>query len=711
MDTDAPLNSNITTGSLINSRGSELLLDLKNNNLFSTKIPDGEQTYSGYVPPDSTWIRQAFMVPTVSGNILVSSLSAQDKLNRTFSSATLKFTDSSIGGNTVINPLPQYTPYCDVREPGILLDTGPVTTLPPTGYSNQGMGGYYSEAIDDNNQVIHLRFGLPVFNSLTQFFTGMYSGDLAAAARAGRLTDNIVQSFFQAAGNAVGFAISPLFIVPLGIMFLAKAANFFLGAPTSKFYSLKPSMPTYWNAVNNLVNQLAVNSGLSSYVDTKQSTVLTRGTDGQDLQQSQVINVVGKFLPPGLIRNDGTIDVYAIANRAARMSIQHDTLLAKAFEDASQTDSYFDILRNYAKYSKTNPYPKASPNLASYLDRFWNFAAYNKAQNTNDSVEKDPRINSNPDIKGAYQNSSPPGLVDYLIANWNDGGEFVSFRVDYTGSISESFSNSVAESSLQSKINSMSSANRETRFSVADGNVGFGVGAVVDAIKGFTSGVAEIIHFDGLAAFAGSAFVDIPKHWDTSSFNGPSTSYTISLVSPYAGNPVAQLLDVYIPLAMLICGVAPLATGKQSHVSPFLCELHDRGRCITRMGVITSLSITRGTSNTGFNNDSKALAIDVSFTITDLSSVLSIPIQPGFSVANSLDGLFDAENTFTDYLMTLAGVKLADTIYRIPMLRYNINREMAQLNSFFSTSHVASYISSLPGVNLISAAMRGTDRK
>ena len=46
MDTDAPLNSNITTGSLINSRGSELLLDLKNNNLFSTKMEKRKDIFS-----------------------------------------------------------------------------------------------------------------------------------------------------------------------------------------------------------------------------------------------------------------------------------------------------------------------------------------------------------------------------------------------------------------------------------------------------------------------------------------------------------------------------------------------------------------------------------------------------------------------------------------------------------------------------------------
>jgi hypothetical protein len=91
------------------------------------------------------------------------------------------------------------------------------------------------------------------------------------------------------------------------------------------------------------------------------------------------------------------------------------------------------------------------------------------------------------------------------------------------------------------------------------------------------------------------------------------------------------MFNIYIPLAMIMAGALPLATGKQSYTSPFLCEVHDRGRLLTRLGIIDSLSITRGTSNLGFNNVGKAMSMEISFSVLDLSSIMSMPIRPSFS--------------------------------------------------------------------------------
>lgn len=48
------------------------------------------------------------------------------------------------------------------------------------------MGRKYSEAIDDNGQLIHMRFGLPQFNSLMTFFTGFYDSGASILSRTGR---------------------------------------------------------------------------------------------------------------------------------------------------------------------------------------------------------------------------------------------------------------------------------------------------------------------------------------------------------------------------------------------------------------------------------------------------------------------------------------------------------------------------------------------
>ena len=706
----------LADGSYINSIGTSLLLDTNGNNLFLKQPPATESSVKGILPLDSSWLKQSFMVAVPNNTLgqLVGSLSDQDKLNRTFSSASLKYTDSSLGGNTCINPPPQFTRYADIRDPGIHIGGGKVSINPVKKFSSLGMGRYYSEAIDDNSQIIHLRFGVASYNSLAQFFTGFYSGDLASAARSGRFTDNIVQNFFSFAGNLVGLAISPLFIIPLAILLLGSAARYFANWPSSKFYTMKPTMSLYWNAVTSLVNQLAVNSGLSSFVNTNQSAAVLKGGDGTTLPANSTMNMVGHFLPPGLIKSDGTIDVYAMANRASRLAIDYDKLLAKAFDKAGANDNYFATLRSFIATSKTNPFNATQPNLAVYLSNFINGvegkvqSIFNKADKDSDTVESDFRASGTQDIDGNFQAPDPAGLFDFLNANFNDGSEFATFRVDYTGSATESFSSSVSESSLASKINGMSSSNREIRMNVADGNFGGGLGTLTDAVKGFVGGVAEVVHIDGLAALAGSAFVDIPKHWDTSSATLNKSNYSMTLISPY-GNPVSQLFNIWVPLAMLLAGTLPLATGKQSHTSPYLCELHDRGRTITRCGIIDSLTITRGTSNLGFNNDTRALAVEVSFSVLDMSSIVAMPIQPGFSINATLGAMFDGDNSFTDYLMSLSSIKLADTIYRVPMLKYQINRAAADMSSFFSASHFASYMAGVPGVKLLSAAYRGVD--
>lgn len=700
-------------GSLVDSLGADLLTNADGSSFLLDEAPASER-FNG-LPKDSSWVRQSFIVGNPENND--TGLSTIDISNRRFSSATLKYTDSSLGGNNCINPPPQYTRYADVRVAGIHPDAQNVSILSPKTYAHLGQGRYYSEAIDDNSQIIHMRFGVASYNSLLQFFSGFYSGNLAAAARAGRFTDDIVQNFFTFAGNAIGVAIAPLFIIPLALLLLGTAARYFMNMPGSRFYNITPRMPIYWNAVTSLVNQLAVNSGLSSFVNTVQANEIMKGSADGSLTATTTLNTVGHFLPKGLIKDNGTIDVYAMANRTNRMSIKYDNLLAAAFKSAGPNDDYFAVIRNFVASTKAGANLNTSGGgLAQYLERVFG-NAFNKSDKGADSFEQELRKTTpNPDGSNKanpdadYVAPDPPGFFDHLNANFNDGGEFASFRVDYTGPVENSFSNSASENSMAAKINSMSKSNRDLRVNMADGNAFPGADAIVGAVKGIIGGVSEILQIEGIAAVAGSAFIDIPKNWESSSASLPKSNYTMTLISPY-GNPVSQLFNIWVPLSMLLAGVLPLATGKQSHTSPFLVELYDRGRSITRLGIIDSLSITRGTSNLGYNNSGQALAIDVSFSVLDLSGVVAMPVQPGFSLAATIGSLFDGENSFTDYLMALSAMQLKDTVYRVPMLQYQINRAAADLDSFFSTSHFASYFASLPGVNVLSGIYRGTDKK
>lgn len=746
-DTPIPFTADDLTKAVNNSSP----IDLEAKYLLANHTPATEQIISNQLPRDSEWVRQAFILGTFSvsrnGQVSVNpNAGAQLIRNRSFTSAILKHTDSTFGGSVYINPPPQFTRYADIHFKGIRNDGVEVTVEPPPPNSSIGQGRVWSEMIDDNAQVIHLRFGLPAYNSLTQFFTGFYSGKMAAAARQGRFTEDVVHSLSTMVGNAVGLAIAPLFVVPLAFMLAAEVGRYFTNSPSSKFYTMVPKMPMYWHTVSNLLNQHMMNSGLSTNIDTDASSAF-KARSG-----AQTYGAVASFLPPGSVTPEGNFDIFKIVTRASRMQTTYDNIMKNLFESGSNGadltgNDYSQLVLNAYKNMQNINYQPIGNNLAAYLNNAISAAKDFFTIDPNskeDGIETDPRIpkseakqptqgvtpgegktastqsdaNTVPDSAAPvpsghvlYDKTKVPagneGFLEYLVNAFNDGAEFLSYRVDYTGSVTESFSNSTSGSSLADKINSMSSRNREIRINAADGNIGMGIGTVLKALTGVVNGAAEILHFDGLAAVAGSAFVDIPEHWDQSIASLPTATYTMTLISPY-GNPISQLFNIYGPLMPLLAGALPLATGKQSHTSPYLVELHDRGRCMTRLGIISSLTITRGTSNLGFNNDGKPLAIEVSFTVKDLSSIVAMPVMPDFNLSAAISDLFDNDNSFTDYMMTLSGMSLRDTIYRWPMFKYNYARLKANWESFKSPAHIAQWISSLPGINLATAAFRGT---
>jgi hypothetical protein len=601
-------------GSLIDGLASDLLLK---------RAPSNEST-SDQLRNDQ-WIRQSFAVNTGDNGIVL--LDRIDKINRSFSSASLKYTDSSIGGNTVLNPPPQFTRYSDIRDKGIRLDAVEASTnFEP---KELGMGRYYSEALDDNMQQIHFQFGVAQYNSFTQFFTGFY-------------TDDFFQKFLRLAGNIVGLALAPLMLIPMAIVFVGTAARYFLNWPSSKFYTMKPTMEMYWAAVNSMVNQIAINQGISPALDKAQTDQIL----GQEHKFNQSDYSMFAALLPNEFTKSGRIDIYAISTKAKRMQARYDYLRKERFENAVKSGNvvddkaYFGVVKDSLVDEKTNtsrhPYASQDVSIENLIQRYFDkAAAISKFLNlgTPDSVEGDFKlakdvtdkdIKKDADGNTIYEIKLPKaGILEHALANEGDGNQWVSFRVDYTGPVSESFSNSVAESTLASKLNSMSNSAREVRLNYGGlGKSVPGLDAAIGAVGTFVQGMAASIHVEGLAAFAGSAFVDIPKHWESSVANLPKSTYTMTLMSPY-GNPVSQMFSIYVPLCALLAGALPLATGKQSHTSPFLCHLHDRGRSITRLGIIDSVSVTRGTSNLGWNNQGNPLAVEVSFSVLDLSSIVA----------------------------------------------------------------------------------------
>ncbi len=620
---------------------------------------------------DSTWVRQSFLVRKEQ-------LDAVDQKNRVFTTASLKFTDTTMGGNICINPPPQFTRHADPKAESRLMD-------------GKGMGRYYSEAIDDNNQIIHMRFGVPQFNSLTSFFTSFYNSSAGQLARTGR-GDGV----FYALGRAAGFVVSIASWKLLSVHLLGLGVRFLAQKPSSKYYYLKPTMPLYWNAVTTMVNHIAVNRGIVPRVFGDNSGTLSDKYEFTEEGRAKLHDLL-----PDIFNKSGSIDVYAVANRAQRLARRRRDKEKEVLDNMGSGADLAKRIQEIYNEKMTDEVPTYETYLKTWVGTN---IAKPRALEQNGTESSTTEELKQEDLGNA-------GLWEFMKAEFDDGAAFASFRVNSTGPVNESFSNSVTESEISNKINSMSSQSRSTNFSFANGNVvggalGAALGGVVNAVRDVGRGVIDSLSISGLAALGGAAFVDIPKHWQSSTANLPRASYTINLTCPY-GNPISQLQNLHLPLAMLLAGALPISTGKQSYTSPFLVELYDRGRCQTRLGIIDQLSITRGTGNLGFTNDGTAMGIDVTFSVMDLSSIMHMPISEGFSLTG---GIFDEDTVFSDYMAVLAGMGLADQIYSLRKLKLRLTLAATNFGTWTSASHFASFAGdTFPG-RMVSAIFRGTAR-
>lgn len=610
---------------------------------------------------DRDWVKIAFMVPDKEIG------DPDDIKNRYWSSASAKFTDGRIGCNIGINPRPQWTRYADLRVKGRISDRETVSVSNVSG--NYGMGRAYSEAIDDPSQKIFMRFGVPRFNSLTDYLFRAFDREMTIVARTGRAPS----TWYQAA-KMVGTAITAINMPLLTVTVEAgKAAAWLMGMSTSKFFTLKPTMFFYWSTVNLLVNNHAVNTGIYKRVLAKDDAQKTGRPYELDKEQMEMISA----LMPDVFNGIGYIDVFAIANKAQRMA---NKLFEEDFDRLNQekaTDFEGYLKRDNTGNGRHSTYisdDTGSHTLAAWFDKFLTFGDYysspsdSKNGTGGSGGEIDPRVN--PNAKNNEQSTVGKHIDDIqkmMDAEWRYGSAFAVFRVDHSGSVSESFGNSVAESQLAQKLNGISSEAREMRFNLADGNVIGGLigdiaGKVTEVGMGLLDGVT--LGFAGLVpGLGGSGYVDIPKHWQSSSVSLPRGSYSIKLISPY-NNPISQMINIWIPFYMLLAGAMPRSTGKQSYTSPYYCQIYDRGRLQSRLAMVESLSITRGTSNLQFDLRGQALAIDISLNVVDLSSIMHMPMSSGgFS---EVDMTMDNDNIAADYLNVLAGMDIYSQIYPLP---------------------------------------------
>lgn len=687
---------------------------------------------------DTNWVNRAFLLPS-------NAIAQRDSFMARYSDASLKYTDGSLGGNYAINQPPQYTRTADIKSRRIV-DIANDAATPRTG----GMGRYYSDAIDDHQELVYFRMGVPAFNSLTTWYTGFYDvslGKLAATGRSGGF------------GTLVGHVGGLIFGSPIIIMqAVATTLSFLFNRQPSQYMYLKPTMHPYWETVTAIVNELSVNLNLTPTAinggpeggangntewfekhNTKRSYLEKIGVPGDNAW-----DFYSKLLPkefhPG---NSGVVglDVKAIATKAHRLTYAWNERVKAILEDSyarhgSDLDKALAELLALEQQVPDDPGPgglrksggEGEDNIGGYTynnsingqpipipaDIAINEGA--DGSNTSELVDSSLTMNNGQkipapssiweDAKSLWGDTVDAAgeILNLFRAQEQDAGEFVCFRVDNLGSASFSVSNSSKESGLSQTLNGQSASIREKFFNFANGNLGdtggfigtagaFAEGALKFAANA-TLGMANVMGLGGIGML-GNAFVDLPQMYDNSSTSLPTANLSIKLRSPY-GNDLSRLKNILLPSAMLMAMSFPRSTGGASYNGPFMLEAYSRGRFQVRLGMVKSFSMTLGVGNVPFNKDKKPLGIDIDISIEEMGGITHIPIAQSaspldvFDPSKAVTQLFNEDSRYKDMLAIMSSMSLHSQIYQIPKLMRNWEKTKVDWSTWFTWSNMAS---------------------
>ena len=621
---------------------------------------------------DSTgdWMRRSFLAQRGAPSIGTNKSGRRTQ----FLDTLVKVTDTSFGGSMEMNPFPQYTRFCDIRPRALMSEANMLNGIDS---GSHGLGHYYSRALDAHAQRIYLRMGVPEYNSLLNFYSGFYNTRAATLARRGRYP-GLAYNAGALVGTVIGLPI-------LAISYIGEVFRWVADIPATRYYYSKPTMAIYWGAVSNMLRILAVNMKLIPHVltDSVSNNLKDKGSLGNPNSLEGSMAILANAYPADFIsQSDGGLNIYGIAGKASRVLRLQQARLTEIQQSATSARDLAEKVNDYMLEAEKNTLSmvgggrlEKSSTMEEAVKRYINeeqgLAKEDDAPTASEGIEGN--YTKNDDKTGDVSNwigVRKEQAVQQYIAEKADGTDFLCLRVNHTGEISESFSNSVGEPEIASTLNSTSASMRSQQFSFAGGNVGDGVLAstletVFSVANNAVQGFAEKIGISGLIGLAGNAFIDIPNVWENSRSSMATMSYNMELRAS-SGHPLSIMKDIYIPMACVLAAGLPLSTGNHSYNSPFLVELWDQGRARTRLGMITDISITRGVGNQGWSVDRLPLGVNISFTIAELSNVVHMPLLLG-------DGFFAEASLFNDWMSTLGALTMHDQDYITARLSLKLN--------------------------------------
>lgn len=238
----------------------------------------------------------------------------------------------------------------------------------------------------------------------------------------------------------------------------------------------------------------------------------------------------------------------------------------------------------------------------------------------------------------------------------------VGFYVDAESQMSESFSNSTAESEFANSINQVNNLSREIGF-LMGGATGTAYNQLLtnnfsdafDQITSFTDKYIQVLPAlltsrlrNTLDTIKVGGQLVFPEIWNDSDF---SRSYDINIkLRTPDGDPYSWYLNIGVPLIHLLAFTLPRQLGYNGIQSPFLVRAFYKGQFNVNMGIISSLSITRG-EKSKWTLSALPLDVDISISIKDLYQSLSMsPKNDYVGLSKNVDQL--------DYIANLCGINV-----------------------------------------------------
>lgn len=604
------------------------------------------------------------------------------------------YTDTSVGGNDAINPYWQFNRDDDIVPPNLRSSDKYGTSMTTATNTAQGraldvttgMGRVYSEMYDDQQQLLWLSAGVPVFTNLGKFFLTAGNSDEANLMNSGSHA-GIAGKLLSYARSVTWWAITFPIMAPI---YFVRWCNNFNNETITKYYSFKPTQSIYLELVNTMLSYLAVGMGLypqfnmgkrpddkkvsvkanNELSDKEIDAMIPIGTPTDKIGEvrenirSMMKGGMKDSGVPELLQNGP--DIFRILNKRnwqfnllndSSISTRDITMAAAKLADNSDDEVAKSIFVGGGKGKSRVDLKAIDEQMARMAN---NEEAYQKL------AEERRLMKENKDGYGETRT-----LLDQTELSIKSAilgiGDYIGFRVEKSTNASESISNSTGSTGLSDKINGYASSQQEARMSSGDSKIikiaaKLSAGGVTGMVKSamleiganLAGGIASVVQ-------NGNGFLDIPDVWKNSSFS-KSHSFNIQLRARY-GDPVSIYQSIYIPLTMLLAYAMPRSVGDNMYTSPFVVRAYCKGMFSVPCGMVDSMSITRGASEYGWSEGNLPTAVDITLSIKDLSPTFFLSMQN-----IGISDVFRHNTNMMEYLDTLSGLGIVEKLYLWPKM-------------------------------------------